>query len=69
VDALLGWLPFLGCAAMMFVCLRHMAMASKDQQQEGDDASTRREIAELREEVSRLRAERSLTGEQEQARG
>jgi hypothetical protein len=69
LDALLGWLPFLGCAAMMFVCLRHMAKASRNQRQRGHDASTQQEMAELREEVARLRAERSLTGEQEPGSG
>jgi hypothetical protein len=69
LDALLGWLPFLGCAAMMFVCLRHMAKASRNQQQRGGDASTQQDIAELRDEVARLRAERALTGEQGRGSG
>ncbi len=69
MDALLGWLPLLVCAAVMFVCLRYMSMGSSHQQKRSDDTSTQQEIAERREEVARLRAERALTGEQEETRG
>jgi hypothetical protein len=69
LDALVGWLPLLGCAAMMFVCLRLMTKGSNNQPHEADAPSTQQEIAELREEVARLRGERAVTGEEEQARG
>ena len=60
MDVLLLFLPVLGCAVMMAVCMGLMGGARRlrrrrDEPSEAADP----EVAALREEVARLRAERS----------
>ncbi|MGH2811928.1 MAG: hypothetical protein ACRDI1_04360 [Actinomycetota bacterium] len=60
MDALLPWLPLIGCAAMMLlVCIPMMRNMHRGDG--GDGAASGREVAELREEIARLRAERTAS--------
>ena len=52
MKVLLSYLPLLGCAGAMLLCVRMMGGRSKDQAK--PDAG---EVAELRAEVDRLRTE------------
>lgn len=63
MEAFIGFLPALACGALMFFCMRHMAMGSKHDANQGTEQSSSEEIAELREEIALLRAERSLKSE------
>ncbi len=54
---LLGFLPALACAGMMFVCFRMMFGGRKTEQPERP--ATAKEVAQLRKEVARLKAARS----------
>jgi hypothetical protein len=60
LETLIAYLPALACGAMMFFCIRHMFMGSKQDAQQGHDQTPNEEIAELREEIARLRAEQAL---------
>jgi hypothetical protein len=69
LDALLGWLPLIACAAIMLVVCIPM-MKGKHKRDDGDmDSETQQQIAELREEIARLRAERSISSKQNTNRG
>jgi len=52
---LLSLVPAVGCAAVMFVCMR-ISMGGHGQST-GSQGDRTEEVAELREEVARLRAE------------
>jgi hypothetical protein len=65
LEFLIVYLPVLACGAVMFFCLRHMSMGSKQQTDDKTDVATKQEIAELREELARLRAERTLAAAEE----
>jgi hypothetical protein len=65
LEFLIAYLPVLACGAVMFFCLRHMSMGSKQQTDDKMDVATKQEIAELREELARLRAERTLASSEE----
>ena len=69
MDALLGWLPLIACAAMMLVvCIPMMKRMHKGN--DGDiDPDTQREITELRDEIAGLRAEHSIGSKQGANRG
>jgi hypothetical protein len=60
LEFLIAYLPVLACGAVMFICLRHTSMGSKQQTDDKMDVATKQEIAELHEELARLRAERTL---------
>jgi hypothetical protein len=59
VRVLISYVPLLGCAVAMVVCVRLMGGRSKDETK--PDAS---EIGELRDEVARLRAEVNASGDE-----
>lgn len=63
METLIPFLPALACGALMFFCMRHMAMGSKHDADQGTEQSSSEEIAELREEIARLRAEQALTSD------
>jgi hypothetical protein len=65
LEFLIAYLPVLAGGAVMFLCLRHMSMGSKQQTDDNMDVATKQEIAELREELARLRAERTLAAPEE----
>ncbi len=69
MEFLIAYLPVLACGAVMFFCLRHMSMGSKQQNDDKVDVATKQEIAELREELARLRAERTLASSEESRDG
>jgi hypothetical protein len=69
LDALLGWLPLIACAAMMLVVCIPMIRRMKTKTDGNRHPVTRREIAKLREEIARLRAERSIESKQDTNRG
>ncbi len=65
MEFLIAYLPVLACGAVMFFCLRHMSMGSKQQTDDKLDVATKQEVAELREELAGLRAERALAAQEE----
>lgn len=61
MEAFIGFLPALACGALMFFCMRHMAMGSKQNTDQAAEQGSSEEIAELRQEIARLRTEQALT--------
>ena len=59
METFIAFLPALACGALMFFCMRHMAMGSKHDADQGVEQSSSEEVAELREEIARLKAARS----------
>ena len=59
MDVLLSFLPLLGCAAMMALCMGLVGGARRAKGATAHDQAlpTAAEVAALREEVARLRAE------------
>jgi hypothetical protein len=65
MEALVGYLPFIACGAMMLlICIPMMRSMHKDHGG-GADKPSRDEMAELREEVARLKAEKASSDTRE----
>ncbi len=61
MRVVLSLLPALGCAAVMFACVRMMAGHGKGPSDK--EAQSENELAHLRKEVARLKSERPVAAE------
>lgn len=58
MEVVLSFLPLVGCAVMMALCMGLMGRRHRGDANAVSEAASADEVAALREEVERLRAER-----------